>query len=363
MRKKLIATLLVGIMGASMALTGCGSSGTSDSAQTTPEAETSASEEQEAVVSDGETYNFVVSTTRTGWIADWYEEYFADLNEKSGGRLNFQLNQNNEIGSPADVYTMFTAGAVDFLDMNVSASGADMPVSDIVHVPYFCDDPATAGEIMWKLYDDGYMTEYTDNMHVLMYLPTDMMMVATTNKKIETIDDFKGVKVRASSPMILEALEKCGATSVSVEASEVYMALSQGTLDASVSSPLYMMLSAYPDVCDYLLYMPICTGMCYLGVNNTTWASLPEDLQQLIEEETATYYDKYIDELYTNTDTYKQQLADAGMEVYEPSSELEQAIIDATSGMIDEYQATLDSKGYDGAAIIKEAQDVMAAQE
>ncbi|MCC8017973.1 MAG: TRAP transporter substrate-binding protein DctP, partial [Lachnospiraceae bacterium] len=307
-----------------------------------------------------ETYTLIVSTPRTGWIADWYDEFFADLEEKSGGRLQFQVNQNNEIGNPSDCVTMFEAGTIDFLDMNVSASGANMPVSDLVHVPYYCDDPATAADIMWALYDAGYMTEY-DGYHVLMYIPTDMMMVAST-KELATLDDFSGLKVRASSPMILSALELCGGTSVSIEASEVYMALSQGTIDASVSSPLYMVLSAYEEVCDYLLNMPICTGMCYLAVNEDSWNALPTDLQELITEETATYYDLYIETLYENTDAYMEQLAEGGMTIVEPSEELESEIIELTSGLLDEYKESLTSQGYDADAILEIADGVMAAE-
>lgn len=366
MKKQILALALAGVMAASMGLAGCGNNSENSDTQT-PQTGDSASTEksgdtgtdaQTPVAADGETYTLIVSTTRTGWIADWYDEYFADLTEKSGGRLTFQVNQNNELGSPADSLTMFQAGGIDMLDMNVSASGASMPVSDIAHVPYFIDDPATAADVMWALDEAGYCTEY-DGMHVLMYLPTDMMMIAST-KKIETIDDMNGLKLRASSPMILSALERCGASPVSIDASEVYMALSQKTIDASVSSPLFMWLSAYPEVTDYLLYMPICTGMCYLAVNDTTWNSLPEDLQQLITEETAVYYDKYIDDLYANTEFYKQDLADQGMDVYDPSEELEAAIKEKCSGLIDEYEATLDAAGYDGAAIVEIAEQVIA---
>lgn len=98
---------------------------------------------------------------------------------------------------------------------------------------------------------------------------------------IKSLEDFKGLKIRAPQGMVYNIFERIGATPVNLPGSEVYTGLEKGVIDAADSTVLSnneaMGLHAFAP---YPLYpgfhsMP----MIAVSVNKDAWDSLSKDLQ------------------------------------------------------------------------------------
>lgn len=105
------------------------------------------------------------------------------------------------------------------------------------------------------------------------------------NKRIETVDDLKGVKMRISG-LNAVALQKFGAVPTVVTAPELYTALERGTID-SFGFPYAYSFGAYRlhEVSKYATEgMGLSGFMCWQGISTIAWNKLPDNLKGLLKE-------------------------------------------------------------------------------
>jgi len=107
-----------------------------------------------------------------------------------------------------------------------------------------------------------------------------------SNKPIKSLDDLKGLKIRAPGQRIKETLEALGAAPQFLPRSEVYMAMKTGVLDAFASG----YGSIYDEKLHEVFKYAILTGVvpilqCDIVVSNRVWKPLPDDLKKIVREE------------------------------------------------------------------------------
>ena len=103
------------------------------------------------------------------------------------------------------------------------------------------------------------------------------------NKRIETIQDLKGVKIRISG-LNAKALQLFGAVPTMVTAPEGYTALDRGTID-SFGFPYTYGFGAFKlyEVSKYVTEGFNMSGfMCFQGVNINAWNAAPESVKQAL---------------------------------------------------------------------------------
>lgn len=359
MKKKFLALLCVFAMSLSFAaLAGCG--GNQSAEGTTPPSNESgqpdAAGSEPAQSADGTVYTLRFSTTRgeNTWFAKMYDDIIAELKESSGGRLQIEVFHNNTLGAPPDIWNMFITGSIDMLDMSPGMVGS-FPVSEILNVPFLFNDDEQVNNMMQELHDAGLMKEYTDNMKVLMFLPAGGVELCTTNTKVESLSDLKGLRLRGSSAMLAAGIESLGGVATSVQPNEQTMALSQGLLDGVITGANFAEIQSLYESCHYLMNCNIGMTCMFLGINNTSYEKLPADLQQLLVDTFAKWHDEYymphLAEEYGNV---LDRLANEhNMEIYKPSDALLADMKAATAPLLDKYTSDLDAAGIDSAAVME----------
>ncbi len=102
-----------------------------------------------------------------------------------------------------------------------------------------------------------------------------------TNKKIEKLDDFKGVKIRAQ-PLYVPLLKALGATPVSMPAPEIFTAMERGVVDGFMWPKVGMISWGLHEITKYVVDPPILhMGSC-TAMNLASWNKLPIDLQDVV---------------------------------------------------------------------------------
>lgn len=103
-------------------------------------------------------------------------------------------------------------------------------------------------------------------------------------KEIMTVDDFKGVKIRAPQGMASVLFEKVGASVVNLPGSEVYGAFEKGVIDATDWGTLAMNEDAgLHDVATGYIHPGIHSmPLLDLSISLNRWNSLSPDLQEIL---------------------------------------------------------------------------------
>ena len=193
----------------------------------------------------------------------------------------------------------------------------------------------------------GYLKEITDHFQILLYKPTDPMFIFTKGKKINKLEDFKGLKIRALQGMMGKTVTALGATPVSMPGGEIYLGLSTGIIDGVITGADNVLSRKLYEVTDYALKMPVYVGIWVLSMNKKTWNKLPEDLQTKILAISKELFDSDKKEAESEEKGYWQSLKDTtDLEIYTVSPEERKRWKKAVSKIAEDYITENSAKGY-----------------
>lgn len=125
-----------------------------------------------------------------------------------------------------------------------------------------------------------------------------------SKRKIETLDDLKGLKVRAPEGMVSNIFKLVGAAPVNLPTSEVYTGLEKGVIDAAdytVFSTNYQ--QGYHKYAPFAVYpgfhsMP----MKDISVNKALWDDLTPEQQKILEDSVDAFTEQLVTDLRKKDD-------------------------------------------------------------
>lgn len=206
----------------------------------------------------------------------------------SNGRLDIQVFAGGELVPPLQVFEAVSLGGVE---MGHGASyywAGKIPAAQFFStVPFGMEQKGAAA---W-LYHGGGLELWNELYEPfnLMALPmgnSGAQMGGWFNKKIETIDDLKGLRMRMPG-LGGKVLNLVGGNPVLMSGGELYTALERGTIDATEwVGPLHDLRLGLNRAASYYYY----PGWHEPGtelellINKSSWEQLPADLQQVVRQ-------------------------------------------------------------------------------
>ncbi|PID58249.1 hypothetical protein CSB45_04055 [candidate division KSB3 bacterium] len=157
-------------------------------------------------------------------------------------------------------------------------------------------------------------------------LPAEVFL--HSKKKIEHVDDLKGLKMRASGDGG-EILAKMGASVVFLPGGELYEAMQRGTIDAFEYSTLASNWDMhFQEIADYVVLSPsrAPSDPQVFFVNKQAWEELPDDLKQLVQDLIGNWTQAQHEFLTSESIKAISKFKDAGCDVYKLPKEVEEAI-------------------------------------
>jgi len=105
----------------------------------------------------------------------------------------------------------------------------------------------------------------------MLYSPSFSVM---TNKKINNVSDYKGLKLRAANKGYAALLEGVGAKPMVMSSSDVYMAIERGVIDGGISGCTSFVARKWYEVADYAQVLNVGPHSFILAANLDFWNSL-----------------------------------------------------------------------------------------
>ena len=136
--------------------------------------------------------------------------------------------------------------------------------------------------------------------------------VLSTKKKISSLEEIKGMKLRA--PQIegmVEALKFLGANPTPIAFNEIYLALQNGTVDGFVSALNPSVAGKFYEVSKYVLSNPFGEGLDKEAISTRAWRRLSDQQQRIVlqtfeELEATDYFQAGINAISTDLATWKK---------------------------------------------------------
>ena len=284
------------------------------------------------------TFSWAHSSSANGdRLPDASVEIIKEIEEKSNGRLVFQHYPASQMGAERETLEGVTLGTVDLAVVSTGAIASFFPEIEATSIPYLI----TSREIGWGVYDGefgqmlGTMSEKA-GWKWLGWAENGLRMFSNKVHEIRTPADMKGLKIRTMENKIHMAMVNAlGAAATPIAASEIYTALQQGTVDGQENGIALTYGLGFYEQLKYITLLPHVYDPYIVCMSNSAWNSMPEDLQQLLQEEIAKVCQLEREYNQRDDEAYLQKMLDSGMTAYTPTEAEAQQFIDATAGIVD----------------------------
>ncbi|RLC14329.1 MAG: hypothetical protein DRI24_13690 [Deltaproteobacteria bacterium] len=261
------------------------------------------------------------------WFPPYEKELIKKLEDASDGQIKIQFFGAQSLGKILEQYEMVMDGVSDISgSVPVAYESDKLPLTSLVEYPFVWKSAEVGTKVFWELYDAGYFKNEYKDFKLIAYWSCAVNQLYTTKKRIDKIENFKGMKLFAGSPVMFAAFKQLGSIPIKMGYPDVYTALQRGTLDGSMGN--FFATShglRWPEQCKYAWKCDIKGGFgLVLGVNNDVWNKIPADIQDKWEKvgrEMSFKFAKVHDE---KTELGKAAWEKAGREVIEiPKEEID----------------------------------------
>jgi tripartite ATP-independent transporter DctP family solute receptor len=249
------------------------------------------------------------------------QEFKRLVEENSKGSMIVEVYSGGSLGTWRDTIEGLEPGIVQIVCESVGTLEAFSPTAGIDAYPYLYKDYEQYKKIMLngEIGEKILTTVGEEGGFVLMGPSNRGARVMTSNKKVESVDDLQGVKIRAPGiQMYIKTWEYLGASPVPMDASEIYTGLQQGTVDAQENPVMYSYGNALYDVCDYLVLTNHVFSTDVFIFNDDFFNNLPAEQQQVFKDaakEAGNFRTKLVEDKETET---IKLMEEKGMEVLRP---------------------------------------------
>jgi len=214
---------------------------------------------------------------------DVAEPFAAELAAKTNGKVKVQIfNGADPQGKVTEQATNVKNGIVDIALGLRGAEGDKFPGSSVIELPFLVPDALRGSRALWALYADGTLADEYKDYKVLALFVHNPGLIHTTGKRVVSLSDLKGLRLRSPNKTVSAALEHVGAVPVLLQVNDVMAAVKDGKIDGIVTNwgnPLQGFNDHMKTHTDTQFY----TSAFFILMNRAKFDALPADVKAVID--------------------------------------------------------------------------------
>lgn len=303
------------------------------------------------------------STAHSKFITPWCEK----IAKESAGKLKCQIYPAMQLGgTPPQLIDQARDGVADIVWTLPGYSAGRFPAVEVFELPFTIRTAQGSSRALWEYVKANKLdqSEFKD-VHPIAFHVHDKGHLHMVRKPIQSLDDFKGLKVRAPTRLTNKMLASFGATPVGMPVPQVPEALSKGVIDGAVlpwevvpaiKVQELVKFHSESDPASRALY----TGVFIFAMNKAKYESLPADLKKVLDANSGAETSAWIGKVWDDSATGARKLAEARGNQFNtlPVAELKKWET-AAAPLADEWVKDASAKGHDGKALLQSARDLI----
>lgn len=212
------------------------------------------------------------------------EKFLKGLEEATGGAVKTKLQAGGAMGPASETYDRVLGGISDIGHFGPGFTPGVFPMFSIFDNSIRFPSAEVLAKAEHEMYKKGYFDKEFAQVKVIGMLNVGPYVMHVAKKKIATIDDFAGTKIRCPSEGWMQFSKALGAVGVSMPSSEVYIALQKGITDAILMPWDGAVSFKLAEVARYVTELSMGTFTHLIVMNKKTWASLPQAGKDYIDK-------------------------------------------------------------------------------
>jgi TRAP-type C4-dicarboxylate transport system substrate-binding protein len=267
------------------------------------------------------------------------KEWVKLVEKKANGTLKINIYPSSTLAKIADEYDGVVNGVIDIGWNTATPNAARFPMLQVTTLPMVgIHDAPTGSKALNELYrrTDYLKKEFADTKVLFFHTESGNTNFGGTKKAIRTLEDMKGLKMRAAPGSQTEFLKNAGALPIAIPITEAYESVERGVLDGYIFAWGAVKAFRLYEVTKYFSSVNFYTAPFWVVMNKKAFANLPPDAQKAIDECSgdvgAAIYAKHMDndeelgleavrklkkEIYTLPPAEEKRWTEAAMKTWE----------------------------------------------
>jgi TRAP-type C4-dicarboxylate transport system substrate-binding protein len=282
--------------------------------------------------------------------------YFKQIEKVTLGRVKI-VPTTSSLGPPTRQFDLARTGVADVVwGVEIYTPGR-FPLTEITTLPFLSDDVEAANVAYWRVYKK-YLEKFKEHkdVKVLTLCAFPPAHFYNSKKPIESLEDLKGMKLRAAGANVSEILGVLDAVPVPAPSSKLYELVSRGVVDGVIFTDASFVTRRLHEHLSYKTHVP---GGLYLSsnfvvMNKSKWEGISLADQQAImkisgEELARTFGRVQNEEIAKAQETMKSH----GVKVNIPSQTFLKQLHEKLGFIEEAWLVKAKEKGLDGKPAVK----------
>ena len=282
----------------------------------------------------------------------------ADVAKATNGQVKVTLYPSMQLGGkPPELFRQAVDGVVDLVFTLPGYTSPAFPRVGIIELPGLKRDGFAATDMMWDLLDPYLLPEFQGTKVIALWGAEDAGLMTRSNKAWRSMDDLKGLRLRAPSAAQAKQIQYMGAVPIAAPITEVYPGLERGTMDGAMVPFTTILDFRLGEVAKgFTISGPIFGRSVFLvAMNQKKYESLPAAARAAIDKLSGRDLSRKATEVYIKRAEQAVASVRGKADVYElPKSEQER-ISKVLRPIIDEWIKEMEPKGVPAREMLRRA--------
>jgi TRAP-type C4-dicarboxylate transport system substrate-binding protein len=268
-------------------------------------------------------------------------------------------------GTPPQLVDRVRDGVDDITITLPGYTPGRFPIMEAMELPFMTNDAQSASAAAWDYYSK-YGTREFQGMKIIATWVHDEGFVSTSKKPVQSLADFRGLKIRAASRQSNKLLAALGATPVGMPITGVADAMTKGTLDGFLTAweiiPAFKLheVSKFHTEIESSRPSMFTAGFIF-AMNQARYDALPADLKKVIDDNSGAALSRQIGRYWDEATAVGRKAAEGRGNTFVKVDAAEtDKWMAASARLYDDWVADMDKRGLPGKQMLQDARDLVA---
>jgi len=287
-------------------------------------------------------------------IMPWAQE----VEKATDGKVKVTLYPSMQLGGkPPELYRQAVDGVADLVFTLPGYTSPAFPRVGIIELPGLKEDGFAATDMMWDLLDPYLLPEFKGTKVIALWGAEDAGLMTRTDKAFRTMDDLKGLRLRAPSAAQAKQIQHMGAVPIAAPITEVYPGLERGTMDGAMVPFTTILDFRLGEVAKgFTISGPIFGRSVFLiAMNQKKYDSLPAGARAAIDKLSGRALSRKATDVYIKRAEQAVASVRGKADVYELPKAEQERITKTLRPIIDEWIKESEAKGIPARDMLRRA--------
>lgn len=212
-----------------------------------------------------------------------FEPFAKKVGELSNGDVTIKIYPSGQLGNPKTMVDAIRMGITDIGFVLPSYVPGRFERSSVFELPFVFNSATHVAKGFYEIYDEYLAPDYKD-FKVLWVLSAPLSQVHSTEKPLNSLDAFKGRKIRGGNALESKAIKLLGGNPVGMPISELAISLQKGVVDGCFTPYAALKSHKLIDISKHITEFNFSGALMCVLMNKKKWNSLSADQQAIIDQ-------------------------------------------------------------------------------